>query len=498
MKNLFKVALLFLMLTVFNLQAQDYSPLIYGNTSLFQFEGQSEFESRIEALQEEPGFISDYRGDAIKLLQAWNDDPTMECKPHNVATWAGPKYVKGLPPNSTPNTYYFFNKANEPIIFQPLKEVGETWTMYTYANGNYIEATISHKENLSFLELSDSVKTISLQLKNSSGTELSNPLNNIIYRVSKHYGLIQLTSFLDFPSAIAAANLVGLTVPKKGMQLITSREIFNFDIGDEFHYDSLFQSHYHVLHQSKTINIVTGIYRSANTDTVIYTFDQLKETRQWNAETSELTHYYSRENVQEKYTLSTSQLYPAQANLNTEPSIRNVSYWLTLFSDNVRLKWNTDGGMLYKQSDNDPTCWELDSYGSISFYSYLEGCGLSSDSMHYWNSAFDYGYKRLVYFKKGEQQWGDPLILSTTTKKESASLTLFPNPLKQGEILHVESDHFRAIHCTIFNSQGIQVYKSQNDTSVEYIDLKELEPGLYIVQLVNDKNEMLTSKLLIK
>lgn len=497
MKNRAKVALLFLMLTVLHVQAQDYSPMISGNTSLFLFEGQNESENWIEALQEESGFISDYRGDAIKLLESWNT--TMGCNDHNAPTWAGPKYVKGLPPNSSPHTYYFFNSNNEPITFQPLKELGEKWTMYTYLNGDYIEATISHKENLSFLELTDSVKTISLQLKNSSGIDMPNPLNDIIYKVSKHYGLIQLTRFLNFPSWTAAGNLIGLTVPKKGVQLITSREIFNFDIGDEFHYDSLFDSvSRRVHHFSRTINRVTGIYRSENTDTVIYTIDQQKETRQSNRETSEQTHLYSRENVQQKYILSNTQLYPSQANLNTEPSIRNLSYWLTLFSDGVRLKWETEGGMSYKQNDNDPTCWELNPYGSISFTSYLEGCGLSLDSMHYWNSAADYGYKRLVYFKKGTEEWGQPLVLSNYSKAVDTPFTLYPNPLHQGGTLYLQSDQFVAKQWTIFNSQGVQVYEYKNDVPIQSVDLNELKTGIYVVRLVNTKNEMINSKLIIK
>jgi hypothetical protein len=367
--------------------------------------------------------------------------------------------------------------------------------MYTYTNGNYIEATISSKEQLSFLELTDSVKTISLQLKNAAGTDLTDPVNNIVYKVSKNYGLIQMTRFLNFPTATAAGNLIGLTVPKKGLQLITSRKIFNFDIGDEFHYDSLYQSDYnHLIRHIKMINTVSGIYRSVNTDTVIYTIEQQKETQSINTQTWEETYDYTNETIKEKHTLSKTLLYPGQANLGVERFIYNAPYHLTLFPDDeTRSVWNTNGE--WYEHGADPNCWGEGFFDPTHDYSYLEGCGLLSDYKYAWG-GIQSGYKHLVYFQKGSQRWGDALIITSNSKRENIPLALYPNPLKQGEVLHFNTANFEATKIIVYSSSGNQVLES--DTSYYNADLSKLQPGLYLVKLLNDKNEFLSGKLIIK
>ncbi len=490
MKNSIKAALLFLTLTVFNLQAQNYSPFIYDNASYFQF------EDRIEALQEEPGYVYDHRGYAIYLQQAWNLNPVNGCNPHNQPTWAGPKYILAY----IPNTYYFFNKNDEAILFKPMKNVGETWTMYTYSNGDYIEATISNKEQVSFLTLTDSVKTISLQRKNSGGTVLIDEVNNIVYKVSKNYGLIQLTRFLNFPTAGASGDLIGLTAPEKGFQLISSREIFNFDIGDEFHYDSLYQSNFlNLVQHINTINSVTAVYRSVNTDTVIYTFDQQKHIHSLNTQTLEETDEYSSGTVKQKYILSKKQLYPGQANLGTEKFLDGAPYWLTLFPDDAtRSQWNTNGEW-FRQAFNEPNCWGEFAYDPVHSYQYLEGCGLLENYQHAWGAGWPARYKRLVYFKKGQQQWGDALIVTSSTKKGNVNFTLFPNPLKQGELLHFNAPNFNVKQVFVYHVTGTKVLESSDDVSpIKSLDLSGIQPGLYLVQLVDEKNERVSQQLLIK
>ena len=471
---------------VYNSQAQNYIPFVYDNTSFFQF------SDKIEALSETPGaFVPDPRGYAINLLQGWNP-AVSSCNPHDGVTWAGPKFTNG----STPNTYYFYNKNNEVLTFKPTKNVGEAWTLYTYSNGNYIEATISNKELLTFVELTDSVKTISLQLKNSSGTALTAPVNSVTYQVSKNYGFIRMTRFKDFPTATAIGTLIGTTAPKKGFQMISSRDIFKFDIGDQFHYDSLYENTFtHTTVSCKIMHTVSGIYHSVNTDTVIYTIEQQKEIRTLNTETLQESYSYTTSTLKEKYILSKTQLFPEQANLGVETFIKNSSYSLTLFAgDTDRSEWSTPPEW-FMINPTQPQCWSEGYADPVITYSYLEGCGLLKQDRHFWSSTG--AYKHLVYFKKGEKRWGDALVItSSPTKKENAEVSLFPNPLKQGEQLHYNLGNFNATVVTIYNATGNSV--SIPGYSSSTVDVSNLTTGLYIIQFINEQNESVSSKLFIK
>ncbi|MBC7485278.1 MAG: hypothetical protein H7282_00795, partial [Cytophagaceae bacterium] len=301
MKNLLKATFLFLMLFTLKVNAQNYSPIVAGNTSLF-----TDNSNNVAALHID-STTSDSKGIAYHFLKTWQ--PGSGCIDYHQATWAGAKCVKNN------DTYYFFNDNLDTIYFYPLKEVGATWVFYKYANGDYIEARMAAKGEKTFLGLTDSVKTISLQSKNINGNNLSNYLIGNSIEFSKYYGFTKPVSFLYFPDLFNQSGthyeltLAGLTAPKVGTQLITSNDIFDYDIGDVFHYDTVYSSNGGASLGKRICTIVEKRI-SANIDTVIYKIARATEIQTIG---SQNTSSNQKDTVIEKHILNEPLYYPEQA-----------------------------------------------------------------------------------------------------------------------------------------------------------------------------------------
>ncbi len=493
MKNLLPFFLLFLMLVSLEVYAQNYSPIVNGNTSLF-----SDNSNHVAALHID-STTSDSKGISYHFLKTWQE--SNECADYDQATWAGPKCVKNN------NTYYFFNDNRDTIYFYPLKEVGTSWVFYKYANGNYIEATIVAKEQKTFLGLTDSVKTASLQPKDVNGNNLPNYLTGNSIEFSKDYGFTKPVSFLYFPDLFNQSGthyeltLAGLTTPKVGTQLITSNDIYNYNIGDVFHYDTVYAGNNVGIRLGKKICTILEKSTSANTDTVIY-----KIARTVEIQTSSQTNIYNqKDTVIEKYILNEPSYYPEQAIPIIDPSLflERKPFPMYKLIQNVEYNNRPLLSPSYYYPYYNGTCWQsILSEFATPTYSYGKGLGLVEYDAHPYDhngEGLSQQYIRLVYFKKGNETWGTPLTLSNYTPLKNATASLFPNPLKQGEQLHIETNNFQTKQITIYNCIGIRMKDVYQSASViEYLDLSELEPGLYVMQLLNEKNEFITSKLIIK
>ncbi|MBC7488552.1 MAG: hypothetical protein H7282_17565 [Cytophagaceae bacterium] len=97
-----------------NLQAQNYSPIVNGNTSFFNF------SDRIEALHVD-SITVDPKGNAHHFIKTWKDPVgPEECYTTDGNTWAGSKCV------ANNHVYYFFNGNKDTIAFYPTKEINDT------------------------------------------------------------------------------------------------------------------------------------------------------------------------------------------------------------------------------------------------------------------------------------------------------------------------------------------------------------------------------------
>ncbi|MCX6269830.1 MAG: T9SS type A sorting domain-containing protein [Bacteroidetes bacterium] len=99
------------------------------------------------------------------------------------------------------DTVYYTNGfySSSPFYFLPDADIGQSWTVtstYWLNDYNQITLTCSGIQEETFLGITDSVKTFTLQANGSSLNQV--PVSNFVIRLSKHHGLIEFVPFYLF------------------------------------------------------------------------------------------------------------------------------------------------------------------------------------------------------------------------------------------------------------------------------------------------------------
>lgn len=118
---------------------------------------------------------------------------------------------------------------------------------------------------------------------------------------------------------------------------------------------------------------------------------------------------------------------------------------------------------------------------------YVEGCGYT---YRYWNeiepnngSTFEY---ELVYFKKGDEEWGTPQIVVGLEENagKDPEVWIYPNPAR--EKIHLSfSENVAIAEVKIYSQIGKEVQTVYAE--FDNINVSQLSPGLYFVAVLTDK-----------
>jgi hypothetical protein len=242
----------------------------------------------------------------------------------------------------------------------------------------------------------------------------------------------------------------------------TIAEIYDFDVGDIFHY-------VHEAHESgsggfySTLNkeVVDKTY-SLTLDTVIYTFFVKKLIQYWyeDPQYSEFTEVVRYTNLDSFWEVDTTFYYGYNG--------RKVSSILT---------WYT--------------------YHSFHLHKYVDGCGIVWDQHSDVHPPSYDNLLQMVYFKKGDEEWGTPhIVVSVKDYKEKyANISLYPNPAnKTLTIKYLQSTTSDKL--SIYDLHGrkqdeIIIPKGQEQIRM---DVSGYPAGVYVAVLKDKKEVMARGK----
>lgn len=427
------------------------------------------------------------------------------------ASWLGNKIILKS------NGYnYFFNKYNDTIKINTLAQINDSWIFYNYNNNNYIEATIANIDTALFLGITDSVKIIELQVKNSSGNIISHNLNNRTIIISKNYGFIKMPDFYEFPydsvpditstsiegfqNYLPEYNLIGKTNPEIGIIDLNAESVFDYNIGDEFHTEQI------SLAVGPGNNYITFIINkiidkklSANNDTLVYSIQRCGSQETW-YNSNEHTFSYYNDTIQKTYIWSNN-LYNF---LNYLPN-KTYSFYseyeyfdlkITDDYNNRVVKWNPP---VLAHSVSIDTCYY---FGGLTpgpgIYYYIKGCG------EYYSGSYDeYNHLSLKYFKKGIETWGVPYDCGTLLKREENTtkipiVKLYPNPLENISYLEILNLNENIINIDIFNSSGSKIISTNNlNQNKITIEKGNLSTGLHFYTITTQSGKHFTGKFIV-
>ena len=94
----------------------------------------------------------------------------------------------------------FFNRLYDSIFINTQAQLNESFTFYTYSDSSYFLGTVTSFEPITFLEVTDSAKTINLQFYNSDNEPGPSSINGTEIILTKNFGFYKVLNFLPATS----------------------------------------------------------------------------------------------------------------------------------------------------------------------------------------------------------------------------------------------------------------------------------------------------------
>lgn len=389
--------------------------------------------------------------------------------------------------------FYFFNRDGDTVKINSQASLSQTWKFCILPAHAYILATVTSIITDTILGTTDNVKVITLQAKDESGNNINHLLNQKFIKLSQHHGLSRMLDVYWIPNDTNFYTLAGKSTPPMGLQNLTWQEIYNFNVGDEFHY-----SGEGTASGWKTINKILT-HTDVGNDSVVYTIEQCQQNF------SGIYPYYSttHDTITQGYGY-----HPASGSWITRMpgefapiNYRYADeYWFEEHSfPGRRLKGFAEGGFFSDIIYYGNPCWMINNGYELIFISwtYAEGLGVTSRHYQYLDPPYaEHMDEYLVYYKKGSETWGTPIAPDCTVllgneqnkiSPEAYSIEVVPNPVvdKAQIILHGLSvpDYHRYV---LYNSSGIMINQGNIYNSTFIIDRQGLPSGLYILLILGD------------
>lgn len=392
------------------------------------------------------------------------------------------------------------NRRSDSLIFKCNAQLGDNWTFCAFASGDKYIATLTSVLYDTVFTFQDSIKIISLQRQDSSGVSIPDSLNGFEFRLSKQFGLLTSLNIKHFPQRYWIYTLKGIE-SVAGEQRISLRTIFDFDIGDVFHYSSYTRVSLSVDRWIKEKRKILS--KTINSGNIVYTIEDSVYTLTvdpWTS-TSSLTGSV----ISESYSIS---LYSNESLCSKLP---HIAFLFTSY--NYMTSWHR--GVANRRGIYTTPCMET-TIPSIPHYVlmsiggcngdpclfpgginlFLEGLGLFNHFSSHDSSTSVYScIKNLVYYEKGAELYGTPIAFPVITGISSSTCignqtTIFPNPTS--ETATIESGE-NISNVEVYDCLLNQVFvKTNSSTNKIILNCSELANGFYIIKIIaNGKNVLL-------
>ncbi len=393
----------------------------------------------------------------------------------------------------------FINKHNDSILIKTHAGLDVPWLAYETPDSYRIFAEVVDHDFLTFLGVTDSVKTIGFQVYDVNNDSIEHVLNNRHLKLSKNHGIIKTFLFRDFPDYHAnyphfiEYDIKGISSPELGIQNLTWKDVFDdFYPGDELHV--LAESCYGTIDdQSCSTNksIFKYLDRVEYQDSLKYTIERISSIK--TTHQGELTGY---EYIHDTIT-SVIRFDPDMSfnKLSKEPIIRGdtISYNL----QSVKHAMTKTVGLYEELEKISEDCWMEPTSDVLYIYpEYMKGLGGPYYSASMWDN-FD--KRQLVYYKKGEVEWGSPLVIVDETGIDTVDepmVSVFPNPAK--DYIWVKADVALPVVFEIIDLKGSVIKSEFIDSKNHQVDTSDLKSGVYLYRLRKGELFYQTGKFMIK
>ncbi len=461
--------------------AQPYFPFYKTGTSYYQSDAQKIFSLSVtdSTVQNEYKFAPN--------LHVNMNENELDCDASLNASWMGKKMIR-----LSDTLYYFINYADKPISLYTNSIVGQSWLAYsdTLAIGTFTHIKDSV---ISVFGVLDSIKIIKTAQQGANADSYQFEI-----WLSKIHGLIKTVNFYRYPS-FKNAIFNSLVQPKTltlisnsntnlPIQNITWRDIYNYDIGDEFHYLTYqYISTWNNSNNTRSLTADTcrSIYKvyqkNDMNDSILYSFtrrqfctlkNNVVEHSSIKVDTIDV--FLKHDSLLDRLPGVTS-AYP--------PNDIDKIFTITL-SKNTLEKYTVLSDVLFKRND---TCASIaiDAYNEKLYY--YKGAG----GPYYENTYKDIfdaisHANHLIYYKKAASIWGNPWPenVGVAERMVSPKFTIYPNPATNW--IHINNPSTNNFKFTLLNILGEVVFENNLTQGENSLNIGLLKPEMYLYQIKNN------------
>jgi hypothetical protein len=403
--------------------------------------------------------------------------------------------------------FLFFNRTHDTLTLKTQASLNETWKFAGLPQNGKLEAKVTSLGSENILGLTDMVKTISLQAKNSLGNDIPYYLNQQTIKVSQHYGLLKMPDTYRVMDTLwndtTSYFLAGKTIPAIGIQPLTWQAIYSYEVGDEFHYKgaTIFNGQHD--HQYRIQRILSKEL-SVTADTLTYQvencfLDSLPQPPPNITKTFDTLTY--------RYIFSTMNQSGYYLGLPLE-FYKDYSWEDVVSGFSGKLNFNG----LFEYSSRTDTYKYLNSgcwleFSALMFQISRFATGLGKTYNYHYN--YDMGSwtvlcDSLVYFQKGSETWGTPVSNSCNTLVGTTDLITTDNSIKA-----IPNPAFNYIDVSIpglirgstatillYDGMGRQLLNVKVASSCYRLSRQNLPPGIYYL-IVNSNDNRSSGSLKI-
>jgi hypothetical protein len=467
--QIFSVALFFAIMSMGNgVFAQNYSVLQTERTFLYEGSEGYIYGMRVDSVSQQG---EDVVFHLLKNLQATD----YYCFIPEGPSWMGNKILMRANGESI-----FYNINNEPVTIKTRANLNETWNCYTTASLSF-RATVSSIEMGEILGLPDSLKTLSFQALNADGQNIAHPVNELQVVLSKNYGMQKTLNFYNFPQQDAGfflgqlqqMTLVGFDQPETGIQDLNWKEVHDYAVGDILHTEEI--------NNSISFNSITQILKRVLGkqilgDTIVYQIEQKIK--------------YSRSSFESNTFTSSIDTIDFQVGSNPDFDVLpGIAYSVNYIQDGFDINHLRQGphninklmGSAYCVVPFEDTCYTyLIADGCLYNQEFIKGLG---GPYYHCTYFWDEMERKLVYYKKGDIEWGTPIDFNVGVETPSFTaheINIYPNPTN-GMTYFTVSGVSSPFEISIYNVIGQEVMHVAGVNQA--LDLGSLPKGMYLVKI---------------
>lgn len=421
-----------------------------------------------------------------------------------LSQWSGiPEFLIDSLIKNSDTTFYYSSQSTLPFYFVTSAVVGQSWTITSdFPANDYNQITITCDSLIvgTFVGLTDSVKVFSMTASGVSPGQI--PVDNFIIKLSKNYGLIEfvpLNRFLAHPSYKDFFTMKLIGIESDSVQAYYKQPAFSdyFDLspGDILFWDyylyfiqSPFPADFHFYYRDSITNV--AIYP----DSVIYTYDRMKEDTDMVVTQTFNNHMYFRKSNLEQLCLMKPDWY----------AFGDIDYLETLpYISSYSQYWESDGISLIIDSSSGDTITSsaLSTFGNTLNFN---NCNYTSVVDYYKAITLDSkrGVTSIIRGPESMTLTGSRIngiqngniTLNVEKQNDSRSVfRIFPNPAIGTITFHSDVD-LKNSEYFIYNISGQLV--DQNEYNGGEINISILSSGIYIVKLKTHSGSI-TGKLCI-